>query len=90
MPSLDVKVISVAVLCEAPRNGSFVRFQSPGATEHTLAGADDCCFIRQWEGSALSHGSSMFVFHISPGVLALMCESLGHNSHKSSVTIKRG
>lgn len=31
MPGSDVKVISVAVLCEAPRNGSFVRFQSPGA-----------------------------------------------------------
>lgn len=78
----------MAVLCEAPRNGSFVRFQSPGATEHTLAGADECCFIRQWEGSALSHGGSMFVFHISPGVLALMCESLVHNRHKSSVCIK--
>lgn len=60
------------------------------ATEHTLAGADDCCFIRQWEGSALSHAGSMFVFHISPGELARMCESSGHNRHKSSVAIKGG
>lgn len=65
MPGLVVKAVSVAVLCEPLRNGPFVRFQSPGATEHTLAGADDCCFIRQWEESVLSHGGSMFVFHIS-------------------------
>lgn len=77
MSGLAVKAVSVAMLCEALRNVSFVRFQSPGATEHTLAGADGCCFIRLWEESILSHGGSMFVFHISPGALALMCESLG-------------
>lgn len=63
LAGLNIKAVSVSGLCGhkmAPRNGSFVRYQS-----HT-GGMLTTCFIRQGEGSALSHKGTMFAFHISP------------------------